>query len=729
MVKPGRGSGDAAFGVLHGAPPAGLLTDVLECLPDAVTVSVAVRDAVGEPVDMRLEYMNAAARAGVPDGGDPLGGLCSELWPHMVENGSFAACMRVLRTGEAEQGAFTWTEAGTCRAADYEYQATRVGQDRLVWVLRDNSERVLRAELLAEVTASLSRADTLASVMTILTERIMPAVGATVSAAVLNEPGSDHYTVRHIHDVERGALRPAPFSISAPYPMAHTARSGQALFFADPAERTKAFPEAAHLFTPRLHSTAVLPLAVEGRLFGAVSFHFGVRHDFADSERRFLAALVGQCALALERARLQRETADKQAQLGALAEVSAALATSLDPATTFANIAAAVVPRIADGCLIHVIGEAGQPELAALVHRDPCQERALREVVDEFPPRLDAEGGVGAVIRTGRHELVTDVPRVLDRLARSTEHRLALNKLMPAASWLAVPMRQAGVVIGAMVLVQATSAQTSFTESDIPFAEELAGRAAQVVANARRFAEQSEVAHYLQRSLLPPALPHIPQADIAACYHPGEQGTLVGGDFYDIVPTSPRQWGVVIGDVCGKGPQAAALTGLVRHTARAARRWDPEPRSVLEAVNTAILADHPAQRFCTAAYADLDLSASPARLRLVLGGHPQPLLRRADGTITRLGRPGTLLGIVGEPLLHTTEDDLHPGDLLLLYTDGVTERRSGTAMLAEEGVRDVLARTHRSSAAVTVAALEREVLGYGPTPPGDDFAILALRIG
>ncbi|MET9800412.1 SpoIIE family protein phosphatase [Streptomyces sp. NPDC006368] len=583
-------------------------------------------------------------------------------------------------------------------------------------------------KLLAQVTAALAGAETLASVMTILTEQIMPAVGATVGAAVLNEPCSDHYTVRHIHDVERGAQKPAPFSISAPYPMAHTARSGQALFFADPADRAKAFPKAAHFFTRRYHSTAVLPLAVEGRLFGAVSFHFSVRHDFTDSERGFLTALVVQCALAMERARPQRETADKQAQLRALAEVSAVLSTSLDPATTFGDIVAAVVPQIADGCLIHVLDETEQPELAALVHRDPEQERALRAPMDEFPPRLDAEGGVGAVIRTGLHELVTDAPRTLDRLARNAEHRSALSRLMPAASWLAVPMTQAGAVIGAMVLTQATPAQTLFTEGDIPFAQELARRPSQAVANARRFTEQSEVEHYLQRSLLPPALPHIPQVEIAACYHPGDQGTLVGGDFYDIVPTDPHHWGLVIGDVCGKGPQAAALTGLVRHTARAARRWDPDSRGVLQAVNAAIIADHLVQRFCTAAYADLDLSASPARMRLTLGGHPHPLLRRADGTITRLGRVGTLLGIMNDPPLHTTEDDLHPGDLLLLYTDGVTERRSGTAMLSEDGVRDVLTRTHGSSAAATVAALEKEVLGHGPTPPGDDFAILALRI-
>ncbi|WP_411104305.1 SpoIIE family protein phosphatase [Streptomyces sp. cmx-4-9] len=727
-------SGQRAVGTFSDVPPERELTEsglaeVFECLPDAVTVSVAVRDASGAAVDMRLEYMNAAARAGQPDRRAPLGGLCSELWPQMVQNGSFAACMRVLDTGRPEQGAFLWTQASTYRAADYEYQATRVGTDRLVWVLRDNSERVLRAELLAQVTAALALAGSLASVMAILIEQIMPAVGATVGAAVLNEAGSDQYTVRHFHDQERETRPPASFSVTAPFPMAHTARTGLPLFFADPDERTGAFPEAAPFFTDRHHATAVLPLAVETRLFGAVSFHFDVRHDFADSERSFLAAVAGQCAQAIERTRLQQEASDKQAQLEALAEVSAVLATSLDPGATFDNLVAAVVPQIADGCLIHVIDRrTGQPTLAALAHRDQEQQRALRAMLNAFPPRLDAEGGVGAVIRTGEHELVTDVAGTLDRLARTPEHRAALHELMPAASWLAVPMTHAGAVIGAMVLIQATPTQSVLSERDIPFAQELARRASQAVAQARRFSLQSEVAHYLQQSLLPPDLPDIPGADMAACYHPGDQGTLVGGDFYDIVPTGPTTWALAIGDVCGKGPEAAALTGLVRHTARAARRWNPDPRSALQAVNTAILADSPANRFCTAAYAELDMTTTPVRLRLALGGHPHPLLRRADGTIVPLGRAGTFLGILADPVLHTTEDELHPGDLLLMYTDGVTERRSGSAMLGEQGVRDVLAGTRHSSAADTVTALEHAVTAYASTPPGDDFAVIALRI-
>ncbi|GAA1534755.1 hypothetical protein GCM10009730_50000 [Streptomyces albidochromogenes] len=423
MTATGGGSLDVSDGRRPADLPAGILPEVFECLPDAVTVSAAVRDDGGRAVDMRLEYMNAAARAGQPGQAAPIGGLCSALWPQMVENGSFAACMRVLDTGEPAQGAFTWTQASAYRAADYEYQAVRVGPDHLLWVLRDNGERVLRAELLAEVTTALAAATTITAVMTILTARIMPAVGAMVGAAVLSEPGSDCYTVWHLHDADQAVEAPAPFSVDAPYPMAYTARTGQALFFADPAERAHAFPEAAHFFTERFQSTAVLPMRVEERLFGAVSLHFSVHHAFAESERGFLSALVGQCAQAIDRARLLRESADKQAQIQALSDVSRVLATSLDPETTFANIAATVVPRLADGCLIHLLDEAGQPALAALAHQDPAQEQALRVLLRDYPPRLDAEGGIGAVVRTGRHELVTDVARTLDGLARSPEHR------------------------------------------------------------------------------------------------------------------------------------------------------------------------------------------------------------------------------------------------------------------------------------------------------------------
>ncbi|MFF5635746.1 SpoIIE family protein phosphatase [Streptomyces sp. NPDC012825] len=702
--------------------------EALEQIPDAVTVCTALRDTSGRAIDMRLEYMNVAARSAHPEPDTAIGGLCSEVWPLMVKNGTFAACMRVLDSGVGEQGPLAWTEESTYRAADYEYQAVRIGTDRLLWVLRDNSARVRRAEVLAAIVTSLAGATSFEEVLGTLTAQIMPAVGATTGAAVLNEPDSNTYTVQHIHDAQEGLRPPAPFSISAPYPMAHTARTGKALFFSTSAERDRVFPEAAPLFQERHRSSAVLPLAADGSLLGAVSFHFAVQHPFDPSERAFLTALADHCALALERVRLRASADAAQAQLQVLADLGRALPSSLDTRANFRSLAEAVVPRIADACVIHLLDREGRPKLAMLRHRDPRQQRELSALLESFPPQRDAEGGVGAVVRTGRHELITNVSGALDRLSRSAEHRTALHRLLPAASWLAVPMTHDDRVIGAMVLIQSATGRKTFTERDIPFAEDLAQRAAQAVVNSRRYTAQQDVADILQRSLLPANLPRVPGVDLAVCYHAGAEGTLVGGDFYDIAPLGSRAWSFAIGDVCGKGPQAAALTGLVRHTARAAARVSHDPEYVLRAVNAAILAEQGASRFCTAAYGVIDFSNEPARLSLALGGHPPPFLRRADGEIIALGRPGALLGIFDTPPLQTTMHEIRSGDLLVLYTDGVTERRSGTSMFAESGIRRVMENLTDESSAEVLGILEEAVINYTDSPLDDDFAIMVLRI-
>ncbi|MFI9064265.1 GAF domain-containing SpoIIE family protein phosphatase [Streptomyces sp. NPDC053429] len=723
-----QGSQRSAFSPTASAgevAPGDMPARALDCLPDAVFVLAAVRDANGRLTDLRLASMNAQARAGRLGRQAFVGELCSTLWPRMGQDGSAATCMRALATGQAHRGAFAWVDQGTQEAGAYEYQANPLSADHLLWILRDDDARALRAQLLVQVTTALAGANSMEAVLEILTRRIMPAVGASVGAAVLDEPGNDMYTVRHIHD-DAGPQAPAPFSVTAPYPMAHTARTGRSLFFCDPEQRRQQFPEAAAYFSERHHSTAVLPLVVGDRLFGAVSFHFATRHTFEDSERGFLTALVGQCALAMERARLHHESERARAQLEALAEVSHVLATTLDADATFANVTATVVPRFGEGCMIYVPGGKGSLRLASLSHQEPQVQAALTDLLRRYPPKLQDEDGIGAVIRTGRHEACPDTSRFLDSLGCPPEHRSHVQALLGSSAWLIVPMSQAGTVIGAMVFTRTAP----LPESDLAFLMEIAHRATQAVTNAQRFSAESHVARILQQNLLPPALPSLPGIEIAAAYHPGMQGTLVGGDFYDMLATGPDRWALTIGDVCGKGPEAAALTGLVRHTARAAARIDPEPATVLKAVNTAVLTDHPTATFCTALYIDLhiDPTSTGAMARLTLAGHPQPLLRRADGTITRLGTPGLLLGVVQSRPVHTSEHSLRPGDLLLLYTDGVSERLSPAGMLGEEGIIDSLAATRHATAAETVAALEARVLAHGPTAPSDDFAVLALAV-
>ncbi|WP_411078063.1 PP2C family protein-serine/threonine phosphatase [Streptomyces sp. cmx-10-25] len=587
------GAEDGRAGVPGSEPADGFLAEVFELLPDAVSVSAAVRDAGGRAVDLRFEYANAAARSGHAAGTAPVGGPCGGLWSRVADGGVLAACLDVLNTGLPEHGVFTPAGEGAPHAADREYRAYRLGDDRLLLVLRDGGERLVR-------------------------------------------------------NGERARARP------------------------------------------------------------------GDGGDGGDGDGTGDTGGVDGTG-----------GVGGREPLRILADAGAALGASLDRGATLDAVTASVVPHVADGCLLYLVDDTGLPVLAALAHHDPRRRRELRDLAASSPPHPDAEDGVGAVVRTGRHERGADVTRALGRPPHGDERR----RPRPAHAWLAVPLARSGTVIGAMVLVRSASGRSPFTEGDVPLAGELARRAVPAIENARRHAEQEEVARRLQESLLPRVPPDVPGLELAARHHPGERGTLVGGDFYDVFPSGPRDWTVTIGDVAGKGPRAAAFTGLVRHTVRAVGRRTAAPGALLRAVNTAVLDEPPSvRRFCTMACATLRPDGSGARLTLALGGHPLPLLRRNDGSVVPIGRPGTLLGVVAEPRLRTVRHTLNSGDLLLFYTDGVTERRSNGVMLGEAGVRAVLARTPDASAETTVRLLEEEVAARGPGAPSDDFAILGVRV-
>ena len=208
-------------------------------------------------------------------------------------------------------------------------------------------------------------------------------------------------------------------------------------------------------------------------------------------------------------------------------------------------------------------------------------------------------------------------------------------------------------------------------------AEDFGLRAGAAVENARLYRAASLIARTLQTSLLPPVLPEVPGAILAAAFHPAGQGLEVGGDFYDVFTTGDGQWYLVMGDVSGKGAEAAAVTALARYTLRTAAARRRSPAAILRWVGEAMLdQDATGGRYCTIACAHVDLARSPARLTVACGGHPLPALRRADGTVEPVGVPGTLLGLLPEPELQDRSTELRPGDTLVLYTDGLTEARA-----------------------------------------------------
>ncbi|MFD2090792.1 SpoIIE family protein phosphatase [Blastococcus deserti] len=256
----------------------------------------------------------------------------------------------------------------------------------------------------------------------------------------------------------------------------------------------------------------------------------------------------------------------------------------------------------------------------------------------------------------------------------------------------------------------------------------------QFLGRLRAESEVRELADTLQRSLLPSHLPAIPGIRLAARYRPGGGSALVGGDTYDVMPLPDGRWMVLIADVCGTGAEAAAVTALTRHTARAAASASAAgPSEVLCAVNTALLQQQDAGplRFVTACCLILEPGGGGHRLRVSVAGHPLPLLRSADGAVTEVGTAGRPLGI--DPAVHFTETAvaLPAGATLVLYTDGVTEARDDVgSQFGEAGLARVLADLPAAEAEGTVAAVaaavERQL--RGSRYEADDLAVLALAV-
>jgi sigma-B regulation protein RsbU (phosphoserine phosphatase) len=247
---------------------------------------------------------------------------------------------------------------------------------------------------------------------------------------------------------------------------------------------------------------------------------------------------------------------------------------------------------------------------------------------------------------------------------------------------------------------------------------------------AKQAAEESErraalLAETLQRSLIPPTPPQISGLEVAASYRPAGLGDQVGGDFYDVFETAANDWAVTLGDVCGKGPEAATVTALARYTLRAAAMRGRRPSRILAQLNEALLLQR-AERFCTVVYARLQRAEDHWRVTLTSGGHPLPVHVTAADAVA-IGRPGDLIGVHERPELHDTRVELRPREALVFYTDGVTEGRTGDEFYGEERFFRVLRSAAGGSAAELVDAVTTDVVEFQHGMPRDDLAVLAVQ--
>ena len=421
-------------------------------------------------------------------------------------------------------------------------------------------------------------------------------------------------------------------------------------------------------------------------------------------------------------------TAHKRSELAErfLSESSRLLASSLDTDEVLEQVAHLAVPEVADWCAVVVLRVDGELEQVALAHTDPEMLERGFELSRMYPPRAHHQVGAASVIRSGKSEFAAEIPEELLERVTEDERHLELVMELGMRSAMTVPMVARGGTLGAMTFVTGPSGRR-FDERDLELAEELARRCATAVENARLYGERAYIARTLQESLLPAELPEIPGIESAARFRPTGEGHDMGGDFYDLFSSGGRGWTVVMGDVCGKGPDAAAVTALARYTLRAAAMRERLPSRGLHVLNEALLRQRSDRRFCTVAYAYLETTDTGVRLGFASGGHPLPLLIRQDGSVEAVGAPGTLVGVVPDPTFEDRSVELAPGDALVFYTDGVIEDR-GDGGLEEDKLATLLAGCAGKGADAIAARVEEEAISSRNGHPRDDIAVLVLRV-
>ena len=419
----------------------------------------------------------------------------------------------------------------------------------------------------------------------------------------------------------------------------------------------------------------------------------------------------------------------REARARFVAGATEVLARSLDPDETLHRLARLAVPEIADWCTVHV-RTGNSLRLVALAHRDGRQVARALEFDRLYPAHLEDEGGVAAVLRSGRPQLTEAITReMIEAAGHGRDFVELLYDDLGLRSALIVPLSARGAVFGALTLIDAESGRR-FDADDVAFATELAVHAALAVDNARLYVEQSAIADTLQTSLLPYRLPTLPDVEIATRYRAARlEGNFAGGDFFDVWEIDPERFGFAIGDVSGKGAAAAALTALIRHTVRTASICLPShaPADVLWMLNDAVVKRTPPGRFCTAVYGLGERTVNGLRITLGSAGHPRPYLICADGSpVQQPGLNGPLLGVV--PSIEPTEYVvmLSPGDRLVLFTDGVTERRHRGRLFGDTRLRPLLESRRGGTADSLVEAIETAVAEFAPGQPQDDVALLVL---
>jgi serine phosphatase RsbU (regulator of sigma subunit) len=408
-----------------------------------------------------------------------------------------------------------------------------------------------------------------------------------------------------------------------------------------------------------------------------------------------------------------------------LIDATASFDTSLDPEEALRNLARAAVPELAELCVIDLLDRSGAIGTTVAAALDPDVAVGVESLRRRVPLDLAGSHPVARALATGAPCVVDDLSDEgrLTQATQSDEHQRFMRSV-GYRSAAVFPMVARGRTHGAISFLHLRN-DARYGREELDVLEDLAGRAAMSFDNARLYAELTRVAQTLRRSLMPSTLPAIPGLELASFFRPLGAGSEVGGDFYDVFGDEHSCW-LVVGDVCGKGAEAAALTGFLRHTTVAYARDATSPRTVLQRVNRVMLDQDFDGRFATAILVNLRVSGGEVTMTIASAGHPAALLTRSDGTATQFAKRGSLLGVFADPVIEEVSTVLAVGDSLALYTDGLMEAHAPAHTVTPEQMVEQLHRRAPSGAQETIDSL----LGLVELDDHvrDDIAILSARV-
>ena len=399
-----------------------------------------------------------------------------------------------------------------------------------------------------------------------------------------------------------------------------------------------------------------------------------------------------------------------------------ALGSSLDRDQNLQELARALVPRMGSWCAVHLI-QGGILVPVATVYPDEDDARTLVHMVGPNQISLDEDRLQTRVVKSGRPEVIGAITEEMLEEAEAASGRelISVIRRLDLNSVACVAISVGRRVLGTLTLAR-SSPDPELDMADVDVLGAVADRTAAAMENAGLYEQQREIAETLQTVLTPKSLPQVPGVELAARYRPLSLVGHVGGDFYDVFPTGDGRTAVLVGDIAGKGVEAAAAVGLARYTLRSTIALDPTSATVITRINESLLEE---DRMCTLAYLILEAEGDRFRLRVTLAGHPPPIIIHEDGVMERLGQPCPPVGVL--PELTPIEDErwLAPGDMVVLYTDGYAFEGHDPPDSIELALAkcDVGNPGHLLDQMISLLSAD-----LAPKRPRDDMALLALLV-